>query len=702
MSTNITSPVDVGSSAFTPLSTMDIASAGSAGVAIGSYAGANAAPADGLIVSGKVGIGTASPNTAISVLVPFSHTGDLGTIISAQAGSTSVAAIGTDVDNVTTGATSLTFDTLVGNNGLTEKMRITGSGNVGIGTTSPAQPLDVTGNVHISSLAAGGIVISTSGVLGITPAAGVDTTAIHTGATAGGDLTGTYPNPTLAAIGSATGPIGSATTTPVVTIDAKGRVTALTAATISGTSPGGAASGDLSGSYPGPSVIGIQGRSVSSAAPSVGQVLRWTPNASPLWRPSATGFVYPEDFGAGGAGTTDDSAAIAAAISACTGGMTVILTGKYAIGTTTVNFSCPVWSTSASQIIPYGTNANGITISGGASMTFGYIGGFSAYAIKLIASPARVDVYQLQGSSSGQTGIGILCTTGAATCDIQVQFMTNFVSCIAFQNGTSADGLQGLRISVSFADDNLYGLNFDGSDNCDSNLIRFGSWDFDIPSGASTGSVWYNSNSSGLNNALANCQLDIEDWFGNGASGGTVGNNAIALGAFVGCCFGIGNAAGSGTYAWDFFNISGNGSGNNSVTQRRRSSLGAGITANWQTATASRSSFITIVWYTGGLYCTGTWSGGTIAPGASIKMYVYTPFTAAHLGASWAFWVSGPLPTSNSMLTGAQGGGLVCTQIYDNSSAGASQTEELILIWTNTSSATVANNTVISFNLFAF
>lgn len=71
---------------------------------------------------------------------------------------------------------------------------------------------------------------------------------------AGGDLTGSYPNPTLAAIVGAAGPTGNATTVPIVTIDAKGRVTALTSTTITGTVPGGAAGGSLTGTYPNPTL----------------------------------------------------------------------------------------------------------------------------------------------------------------------------------------------------------------------------------------------------------------------------------------------------------------------------------------------------------------------------------------------------------------------------------------------------------------
>jgi hypothetical protein len=80
-----------------------------------------------------------------------------------------------------------------------------------------------------------------------------DVGALGATAAAGGDLSGNYPNPVLGAITTAQSNVGSSTVVPVLSVDAKGRVTGLTTAAIASASTSAISSltGDVTAIGPG-------------------------------------------------------------------------------------------------------------------------------------------------------------------------------------------------------------------------------------------------------------------------------------------------------------------------------------------------------------------------------------------------------------------------------------------------------------------
>lgn len=179
----------LGGTATTPLSTLDV----SGNMAIGTYAGANAATSNGLTVSGNVGIGHNTPAYKLHVSgsdVAFDTPGDMRLYINHNTASNIGSIIFTTAGPGTgngwaeiglTGDNNLHFKANASAGTYSDRMTILGaSGNVGIGNTTPASKLDVEGGISVGATYAGTTAAPSNGAI-IEGNVGIGTTSISAG-----------------------------------------------------------------------------------------------------------------------------------------------------------------------------------------------------------------------------------------------------------------------------------------------------------------------------------------------------------------------------------------------------------------------------------------------------------------------------------------------------------------------------------------
>lgn len=254
----------------TSLSSVPVSASGSA---ITSLTGDVTATGPGAAAATLAAITTAQINVGSSTSVPVLSIDDKGRVTALGSAPISGTAGGT-VTSITAG-TGLSGGTITGSGTIELASLTTAQSNVGSSTEVPVLSINDQGQVvglsTVPISAGGSLTTSAPADLSATAVVGIGTTAARSdhqhafptaaqvgalGATAaaGGDLTGNFPNPTLAAITTAQSNVGSSSAIPVLSVDAKGRVIGLTTALNAASGPAG---GDLTGTFPNPTLASI-------------------------------------------------------------------------------------------------------------------------------------------------------------------------------------------------------------------------------------------------------------------------------------------------------------------------------------------------------------------------------------------------------------------------------------------------------------
>lgn len=327
----ITTPQSFGSGTQIPVVTIDgkgrVTSLTGVNVAASTLAiteltGDVIAAGPGSVPASLAAITTAQSNVGSSSSIPVLSIDAKGRVTSISTAAISSLEGGT-VKSVSAG-TGLSGGTITVAGTISIASVTTAQSNVGSATEIPVISINAQGQVtELTTVAISTLTTSEPAALATAPVVGLSgyaaradhqhifPTAAEIGAlgataTAGGDLAGSFPIPTLAAITTAQSNVGSASIVPVLSVDAKGRVTALSTVAIAAatTSAITALTGDVTATGPGSA-------SASLTAITTAQANAGSANAIPVLSIDAKGRVTSLSTVAFSALTTNQIAGLA-------------------------------------------------------------------------------------------------------------------------------------------------------------------------------------------------------------------------------------------------------------------------------------------------------------------------------------------------------------------------------------------------------